>query len=242
MRSFSSDDYLKIYYSVLTLVFGMTVLGGLSAQPQKTKFDEIEVRRIDIVEPDGTVRLIISDKAEFPGAIVKGREFPFEARSAAGMLFFNDEGTESGGLIFGGSKNKDGKVESGGHLSFDQYMQDQVLSIDANEENGRRRSGLAIWDRGDYPITEAFDAAARIGKLPESQQGEEWQKFQSLHRGDAPRAYLGRSPDRSVGLTLKDTTGRDRLVLRVGADGSPVLQFLDDRGVVTSQLPIADKH
>jgi hypothetical protein len=242
MRSFSTENYLKIYSGTLTLVFGITLSGGLSAQKQKTKFDEIEVRRIDIVEPDGTVRLIISDKAEFPGAIIKGKEFPHETRRAAGLLFFDNEGTESGGLIFAGGKTKDGKVESGGHLSFDQYMQDQVLSIDANEENGRRRSGIAIWDRGDYPITEAIDAAARIGKLPESQQGEEWQKFQASHGGDAPRAYLGRSPDRSVGLTLKDTAGRDRLVLRVGANGSPALQFLDDRGLVTSQFPAAEKR
>jgi hypothetical protein len=31
----------------------------------------------------------------------------------------NDEGTESGGLIWGGLKQKDGKIENFGHLSFD---------------------------------------------------------------------------------------------------------------------------
>jgi hypothetical protein len=46
--------------------------------------------------------------------------------------------------------------------------------------------------------------------------------------------------DRSVGLTLKDEQGRNRILLRVDADGTPVLQFLDADGKVTAQLPPAD--
>ncbi|HEY4640764.1 MAG TPA: hypothetical protein VII75_05425 [Thermoanaerobaculia bacterium] len=38
------------------------------------------------------------------------------------MLFFNDEGSENGGLIFGGHKNEKGEVvSSGGSLSFDRW-------------------------------------------------------------------------------------------------------------------------
>jgi hypothetical protein len=48
---------------------------------------------------------------------------------------------------------------------------------------------------------------------------------------------LGRSDDHSVALRLKDEQGRDRLVIRVQPDGTPVLQFLDEHGKVTSQLP-----
>ena len=81
-----------------------------TSQSKKASFDEIDVKRINLIEPDGTLRLVISDKANFPGLIVKGKE-GISARSAtAGMLFFDDEGTENGGLIFGGSKNKNGKV------------------------------------------------------------------------------------------------------------------------------------
>jgi hypothetical protein len=54
------------------------------------------------------------------------------------MLFFNDEGTENGGLIFSGPKNKDGKViDSGGSLTFDQYEQDQIVQIEGSyDSNG----------------------------------------------------------------------------------------------------------
>jgi len=48
---------------------------------------------------------------------------------------------------------------------------------------------------------------------------------------------LGREPDRTVALRLKDDQGRDRAILRVSADGSPSLQFLDITGKVISHLP-----
>ena len=38
------------------------------------------------------------------------------------MAFRHDEGSENGGLIFGGRKNEKGEVvDSGGTLSFDKY-------------------------------------------------------------------------------------------------------------------------
>jgi hypothetical protein len=38
-------------------------------------------------------------------------------------------------------------------------------------------------------------------------------------------------------LKLKDVEGRDRIIIQVAADGSPVLQFFDESGKVVSQLP-----
>ena len=243
MKVLSNPRFLTIYSGVLTTVFAITLLGGFAGPAKKSVFGEIDVQRINIVEPDGTVRMVLSGKSRAPGLIIKKKEYSREDRKTAGVIFFNDEGTENGGLIFGGSKDKNGKIESWGHLSFDQYDQDQVFSIDAGEENGSRRSGLALWDRGDYPITDALDAMTRIQKLPEAQQEAEWTKFAASHPGDKQRAYLGRVGDRSVGLRLMDQDGRDRLRLRVNPDGTPVLQFLDASGKVTAQYPSAtDAH
>jgi hypothetical protein len=120
-------------------------------------FDEIDVKRINLIEPDGTLRLVMADKAHFPGLIVKGKEYPHD-RQTAGMLFFDDEGTENGGLIFGGMKDKDGKVQSWGHLSFDQYSGDQVVVLDVEEAEGRRHSGIQFVDEPDIPMTQVTDA------------------------------------------------------------------------------------
>jgi hypothetical protein len=38
-------------------------------------------------------------------------------------------------------------------------------------------------------------------------------------------------------LKLKDSDGRDRIVLQVAPDGSPMIRFLDASGKVISQLP-----
>jgi len=62
-------------------------------------------------------------------------------------------------------------------------------------------------------------------------------KFQETHPSPKQRAYFGRSDDRSVSLKLKDTEGRERIVIQVAADGTPVLKLLDASGTVISQLP-----
>jgi hypothetical protein len=236
-KLFSSPRFLAIYSGVLTIAFAVVVLAGFAESRPKQAFDQITVHRINVVEPDGTLRLTISNKADFPGIIIKGKETPHPDRATAGMLFFNDEGTENGGLIFGGSKDKDGKVSSYGHLSFDQYEQDQVFSIDAEQQNGQRTSELRMIDEPDHPLTQELAAAARIGKLPKDQQPEAWKQFRATMPHAETRILLGRADDKSVALRLKDVQGRDRLIIRVQSDGSPILQFLDERGKVTSQLP-----
>ena len=64
----------------------------------------------------------------------------------------------------------------------------------------------------------------------------EWKKFFTTHSGDASRIYLGRSPDKSASLRIKDDQGRDRLVIRVDAEGNPVIQFLDGGGKVSKEI------
>jgi hypothetical protein len=236
MKFFASQRFLAIYSGVVTAVFAITVVCGFAA-PRNETFDQITVHRINFVEPDGTPRLIISDRAEFPGSFMRGKEFPRpDRRDAAGMLFMNDEASEMGGLIWGGLKEKDGTVQNHGHLSVDQYEQDQIFSIDSGREGQRKFSAIKIGERGDYPIQEAYDASLRIDKLPKAQQKAEWDKFFATHTGDANRIYLGRSPDKSASLRIKDEQGRDRLVLRVNAEGNPVIQFLDDNGEVTNEV------
>jgi hypothetical protein len=233
----SHPHFLAIYSGILTIAFAAVVLAGFAESRARQTFDEITVHRINVVEPDGTLRLVISNKAEFPGIIIRGKETPHPDRSTAGMLFFNDEGTENGGLIFGGRKDNGGKVTSYGHLSFDQFEQDQVFSIDAEQENGQRSAELRMIDEPDYSITEDVAAASRIGKLPKDQQVAAWKQLREKKGHAQTRMVLGRLVDRSVALRLKDLQGRDRIVIRVQADGTPVLQLLDEGGRIISQLP-----
>src|SRR3984885_13948004 len=221
MRFVTDQRFLAIYSGVLTIVFSVTVLCGFTALRSQS-FDQLTVRRINLVEPDGTPRLIISDRAEFPGAFMRGKEYPRpDRRDAAGLLFIND---------------KDGRVQNRAHLSFDQYEQDQIFVIDSGREDQDKFFAIRIGERGDYPIQQAFDANLQINKLPKDQQAAEWKKFFTTHTGDADRIYLGRSPDKSASLRIKDDHGHDRLIIRVDAGGNPVIQFLDEGGKVSKEI------
>ena len=241
MKIFSNPRFLVIYSAVVTIAFAVTLLCGFAAGRNQT-FDVLTVHRIDFVEPDGTPRLIISNREQFPGTFMRKKEYPRpDRRDAAGMIFVNDEGSEMGGLIFGGLKDKDGTIQNHGHLSFDQYEQDQIFAIDSGREDQEKFSAIRIGERGDYPIQEAYDESLPIDKLPKDQQDAEWKKFFSTHTGDANRIYLGRSRDKSASLQIKDAEARTRLIMRVDADGNPVIQFLDATGKVTNEFTAA-KH
>ena len=123
---------LAIYSGVLTTVLTAFVLGSSLAANTRS-FDEIDVRRINVREPDGTLRLLISNRARLPDVIERGKELPKIERSQAGMLFYNDEGTENGGLVFGGRRNVQGEVtDSGGMLTFAADGNPSLSFLDSN--------------------------------------------------------------------------------------------------------------
>jgi len=139
------NGFLILYSGVLTAVFAIAAFGGFRSL-QKNDFDEITVHRINVVEPDGTLRMVISNHAQLPGVIVHGEERPLE-RPQAGMLFLNDEASEIGGLIFGGRRNAEGEiVDSGVSLSFDKYEANQVVQLIGVDESDARFAGLAVLD------------------------------------------------------------------------------------------------
>jgi hypothetical protein len=236
MKALSSPRFLVIYSGVLTLVFAVTILCGFAVM-RNPQFGIVTARRINIVEPDGTVRLTISNRADFPGAWIHKKESPRPDRTeAAGMLFMSEEGTEQGGLIWGASQLPDGTIENHGHLSLDQYEENQVFALDAGQEGKDKFSRITIADQGDYPVAEKRKAEERIGKLPEDKQDDAWKDFFATHRHDVKRMVVGRDPDGSVGLSLRDGSGKVRVLLEVQSDGRSVLQFLDDSGKVVSEL------
>ena len=75
---------------------------------QRGKFTEIDVERVNIVEPDGKLRMVLSNRPRSIGPIYKGKPFGYEGGTRPGIIFFNDEGTENGGLTFEGKKDADG--------------------------------------------------------------------------------------------------------------------------------------
>lgn len=141
------SQQILLVYSVVasTVLIALTLMGASDHRIQS--FDQIQVHRIDVVEPDGTVRMVISNKNRLPPVIIKGKERPEmgEPRPQAGMIFYNDEGSENGGLIFGGHLNDKGEVvDSGGSLSFDKYGANQIVQFAGVDDVNDRFAGLAV--------------------------------------------------------------------------------------------------
>lgn len=194
--------FLVIYAGVMTAIF----LGGAVYAARKINvMDEISVQRINVVEPDGTPRLIISNHAKFPGVLVRGKEKPLD-RPQAGLVFLNDEGSEIGGLIFGGNKDKDGKIRnSGGSLSFDRYEANQVVQLLGVDDSEDRMAGLMVTD---------------------SPTGTDVRR----------RIWLGRRDDGAATLALLDGAGKKRIVLSVAENGESRISVLDATGKTVKQL------
>jgi hypothetical protein len=242
-RFFSHQNFLIFYSAVVTIAFVVTTC-ILIAHPvlgasKLTEFDRIRVHRIDVVEPDGIPRVIISNRADYPGAFYHGKEIARPDRTdSAGMLFINDEGTEDGGLIFGGAR-ADGKPSSFSHLSFDQYEQDQTVVIGTELfPTGEKMAGISLSDRPDSPITPALSGeAARIKTMPHGPERQAaWAEFMKNFPVGEERASLLRDSDGSVGLSLKDPKGRVRLKLTVASNGEPSIQLLDENGQIKRSI------
>src|ERR1700691_4592757 len=205
MSVFVRKNLIFMWLAAISMFLCVAAWGPAAAERNVTSFTEIDVQRINVREPDGTLRMTISNSATAPGLIFKGQEHPFPNRQAAGILFFNDEGTENGGLLFGGAK-KGQNVSSGGHLSFDQYEQDQVISLDQTEEHGRRRASLTFFDRPNAPIPlELIDKA----NTPEG-NGEFEQLAATGGLGYA-RLFIGKTEERDSAVILRDAKGLARL-------------------------------
>jgi hypothetical protein len=222
---------LMLGYSVLvtSILAGLTVSQAVSG-PSKVSYDEIDVHRINVRERNGTLRMIISSADTAPGIIVKGKEIPHPDRRSAGIVFYNDEGTENGGLIFGGAR-KDGRVTSYGHLSFDQYEQDQVVVLEQSEKNGERYATLSFWDRPDTALP--WDLTQRMS-TPEGRA--EVKKLDKAGGFGYPRLFLGKTDSSASTLSLKDAKGRPRLVMQVTPGGSASIAFLDESGKTVRTL------
>ena len=79
--------FLKIYAAIATLVCTALLLSAFTfQQPTRQKFEEIDVERINIVEKDGKLRMVISNRERQHPGVVDGKIMPRSNGRPAGML------------------------------------------------------------------------------------------------------------------------------------------------------------
>lgn len=205
-------------------LLAITFLGFNAFTPGKIKnqrFSTIDVERINIVEPDGKVKMIITNVDQFPtgeGTKINGFQTNKTRKKRSGMLFFNEEGIECGGFIYDGRKKGNGH-SSGLSLTYDQYDGDQVMqlrNIDSKDEKGNRRvnSMLVFNDR-------SADESISNNKVGRS----------------TPRIMLGKTGSKKNGLFLYDNNGKPKAMFYIGTDNKPRLETYNDNMEVIHSWP-----
>jgi hypothetical protein len=240
MRLEKQVHILQLYTGALTITLVALLFAGF--QDRKQKFQEIDVERVNIVEPDGKLRMAITNKERVPDPIVNGKTMigARKGSKGAGIIFFNDEGDECGGLSFSGKAGEKG-AQAGAVLMFDQFHQDQTVGIAYSQSGDRKSAGLHVWDRPETPADVLVDKMRAIERMPDgpAKQAEREKMQQSVARGEfgAHRVFVGKGTDGSAGLTIADSVGKNRIALVVDDKNAAHLRFLDESGKVVYSVP-----
>jgi hypothetical protein len=226
---------LKIYSITMTLILGFILVSGFKSSNSSQKFAEITVERINIVEPDGKLNMVISNKERQHPGMLDGKNFDDRER-ASGIIFFNEEQDEVGGLIYSGNKEEGANFV----LSIDQYKNDQIMQLmQYSNKNGDNRYGLQLWER-DKDLT-----MTQLNVIMDSLEKEGYNYRQKLeymknrNGGEpitVPRLFIGKNYNRETGLFIQDKYGIDRLRFYVDSDNSPKIEVLDEKGKIIKTL------
>ena len=81
-----------------------------------------------------------------------------------------------------------------------------------------------------------------IKKLPD-EAGRKAARKEMQEKGEflVNRLAIGRGRSKSAFISLSDAKGRERISISVTADGTPVMNFLDENGKVIYSLPEGTK-
>jgi hypothetical protein len=114
------------------------------------------------------------------------------------------------------------------------------MALQYVDANGVRRTGLQIIDRTNRTSAEQDTAWERIRSIAEGPASPIRDSVIRKFRADFPaaqRVYVGRDRSKTATLLLGDAQGRTRLRLAVDSAGVARIEFLDEKGNVTSRLP-----
>src|SRR5215467_14318404 len=120
---------LQICVVVLLLSTVFLVVNAVHPLLPRQKFKISEAERINIRERNGILRAALSNSAGFnEGQRAEGGGVTF-----SGLMFYNEEGQEEGGLVYSGKALPSGGQDADVTLTIDQYRQDQNVYLHHEE-------------------------------------------------------------------------------------------------------------
>ena len=197
--------WLKVYAACTTTAL---IVIALAAAKSSRGQAELTVERINIVDPSGISRLVISNAERFPLPTLNGKEYP-RAVHPAGIVFYDAKGSEMGGIAI--TDASAGRVSA---LAFDYPNYDAMGMVTRVGPDGKDAlAGLQINSRP--PANLDVIGASKVV-----------QRRIAIHNNNEDAEIL-----------LADPQGRDRIRLRVDHDGQARIEVLDENGKITFSAP-----
>ncbi|RAJ76579.1 hypothetical protein CLV59_10898 [Chitinophaga dinghuensis] len=232
--------FLKIYALALTTVLIGFLFMAFRTDFGKQRFEEIDVERINVVEKDGTLKLVISNGARQHPGLAEGKQLSPRKREP-GMIFFNSAGDECGGLVYDATK----EGGAGMVFSVDQYRNDQIMQLQYSQEidgGPKYRSyGLKMWDRrDDITVTRVSNLVDSLNKLKDKEAINKG--YETLNQDGTfgvERLFVGKNTKDEVGLFIRDNDGKPRIKIYIDKNNKARIVTLDEKGQVEQSVPAA---
>lgn len=224
--------FLKVYSGFLTVAL-IGIIIYMTSQSTEKRFKEISVERINIVESNGDLKLVISNSKRQHQGIVNGKPLPKRDRQA-GLIFFNSVGDECGGLVYDGNDTEAGLV-----LSVDKYRDDQVMQLQyiENTEKNARTYGMQFWD---YPKEDGYEERSKAFEdFQQLKDGKDksaaYQKMKEGGLLPEDRMFVGKRMNEDVGLFINDSKGNPRIKIYIDRANNPKIELIDEEGTIQNQ-------
>ena len=241
------QKFLIISNIVLLSCMVFILINGFGKADKPAHFTEIDAERINIIGENGKPVLVLSNKKHIPGPSMNGKSYSPDIidgrKYFSGLIFFNEQGDEVGGLIYSGIKKDSTGYSQVLHLSFDQWKQNQVLGLDYNDNGKSRYSGLRVWDRPtNIPMSKQLDLLeAMVANKKNAAKVDSIQKLlikaQDNGENGVERMFIG-SRDEVAQIQLKDKKGVVKARLYIdNKTNAAKLEFYNEKGEVVNSFP-----
>jgi len=226
-------NFLTGYAIVSTVAFAFILFSSFNVKDKNLNVDELTLKRLNLIGEDGSLRVVISNETrQHPGRI-DGKDLPKRERPA-GIIFFNNEGDECGGIVFGLNKKED-VVHSGISFTMDNYRNDQVVQILNNEtyknDNAEIVRGLMFNEfQLGSSLTSAITKFDELNKITDPEKKKEKEKELESTESSRRRLFIGRNTNNDNGLFLYDSAGMLKMKIYVDKEGKPKIEVINKEG------------
>ena len=190
--------FLRAYVIASTVLLSFLGLTAFNTPSTKQKFDELDVERLNIVDSTGKLCFVLTNGTRAPGAIIGGKEIRRSmSNNAPAILFYNEEGDESGALLTVG-KVKDRGGYNGyygsSRLVFDRFRHDETMAFQYYEDEISSYAGMLIQDTREMTSAEWAKRNEAVRAMPDGPQKKEARKnLKMMRAGEENEFSLGKT-------------------------------------------------